>query len=254
MNNINKTLINKRFKKSINTYNENAVVQKQMAEKLISLLNNYKSSYFNTVFEIGCGTGFLTSLISENLKFNKLIINDLISEFEPIIKKELSNSNLKFIGGDIENFNFYSGNNFDLVMSNASLQWLTDFEKFVENIASVITEDGIFAFSAFGEKNLNELKTVTNIGLEYLSIKKYKDILSKYFTIEHVEEVFVKLHFETSIDIIKHLKNTGVNAVSENCWTKNDFVKLDKEFTKHFTDDEGFYITFNPSYFICRKK
>ena len=51
---INKELVKKRFSKSLDTYEDNAFVQKEMGAKLISLLEKKE---FNTIFEIGCASG-----------------------------------------------------------------------------------------------------------------------------------------------------------------------------------------------------
>ena len=63
---MNKELIQKRFTKNLKTYNDNAKIQKIMAEKLLSYLDN---NYYNNILEIGCGTGLLTSLAVQKLQF-----------------------------------------------------------------------------------------------------------------------------------------------------------------------------------------
>ena len=207
MNKVDKSLVNKRFKKSIYTYDDNAIVQKEMANNLIHLLSTYDLYDFNTVFEIGCGTGFLTELLTQSTKYKKIILNDLILDFEGIIQNKINSEKIEFIGGDVESINFSEFKTCDLVISNASLQWLNDFETFADNVSSKIPENGIFAFSSFCQENMIELKKISGIGLNYLSLSKYKEILSKYFIVQYAKEEFVKLHFSCSIDIIKHIKN-----------------------------------------------
>ena len=63
---INKELMRDRFAKNLDSYNDNAKVQKRMAEKLITMVKNKAPQ---KILEIGCGTGFLTELINKNLKF-----------------------------------------------------------------------------------------------------------------------------------------------------------------------------------------
>ena len=53
------TEIQKEKVKWIESYNENAKIQKRMAEKLITFVEKKE---YPKILEIGCGTGFLTSL------------------------------------------------------------------------------------------------------------------------------------------------------------------------------------------------
>ena len=50
---MNKDLIKKRFAKNLRTYNENAKIQKIMAENLIKYLDKKD---FSNILEVGCGT------------------------------------------------------------------------------------------------------------------------------------------------------------------------------------------------------
>ena len=57
---INPKLIKKQFEKSLNTYSQNAVVQKVMAEKLVDNLQKIRVDFEN-ILELGCGTGIFTN-------------------------------------------------------------------------------------------------------------------------------------------------------------------------------------------------
>ena len=74
---MNKDLIQSRFAKNLKTYNENARIQKRMAERLITFLN--KNNYAK-ILEIGCGTGFLTELINNRITFEKLTAIDIVED------------------------------------------------------------------------------------------------------------------------------------------------------------------------------
>lgn len=63
---MNKNLIQKRFAKNLNTYNDNAKIQKIMAEKLVSLSDRKD---YDSILEIGCGTGLLTEKVLKKLYF-----------------------------------------------------------------------------------------------------------------------------------------------------------------------------------------
>ena len=81
---IDKELIKNRFKKSLKTYDENAFVQKTVAEKLVNLL---PCKDFSNILEIGCGSGILTKIINEKYNPELYVINDIVAECEKYIKK-----------------------------------------------------------------------------------------------------------------------------------------------------------------------
>ena len=94
---MNKELIKKRFSKCITTYDENAKIQRRMAEKLFSYLD---TDEFERILEIGCGTGFLTKNAVNKLKFKSYIANDIIGDCQDLIEK--LSPKIEFIQGDIE--------------------------------------------------------------------------------------------------------------------------------------------------------
>ena len=75
---MNKELIQSRFSKNLASYNEQAKIQKRMAEKLISFAEKKE---YHSVLEIGCGTGFLTKKI-------QIGINSVTANYENNMKYE----------------------------------------------------------------------------------------------------------------------------------------------------------------------
>ena len=110
-----KELIKQRFSKNLNTYQENALIQKNMAEKLIQLLPERK---FDNILELGCGTGFLTKLASEKINYKSYTAIDIVQECKPFIKK--LDKNIEFLNADIETLNLTQ--KYDLIISNAVFQ------------------------------------------------------------------------------------------------------------------------------------
>ncbi len=235
----NKTLLAKRFAKSLETYNDNAKVQRIMANKLLTYLD---CSKYNKILEIGCGTGLLTELCVNKLKFQKYTANDIVPECKNYITQILPQT--EFLAGDIEECINKLDENYDLIISNAAFQWLNKFYPTVKLLVSKLTTNGILLFSTFGDRNFKEIFQITHKKLPYYSKDTLCNILSEFKPI--IEEETCVLNFQTAHDILKHLKLTGVNAIEPVSWTKSDIVKFEKEYQK--TCPTAPTLTYNPIY------
>ena len=90
---MNKELIKERFSRKLKSYNNNAKIQCQMAEKLFKMIDPVWSK--NSILEIGCGTGLLTELAVKNLNFINYTALDIVPDCEKFIKK--INSEIDFV-------------------------------------------------------------------------------------------------------------------------------------------------------------
>ena len=72
------------FDKNFETYNKNAVVQKQTAETLAKFLPENIKEYKN-ILELGCGTGFFTRELLKKTNSQNVVLNDFLIQ-ENILK------------------------------------------------------------------------------------------------------------------------------------------------------------------------
>ncbi len=218
---LNKELIEKKFQNSIDFYDKNALIQKIMADKLVSLIEKKK---FENIFEIGSYSGILTKKVIEKFDFENYLALDIVDSFEKI--KNLS-PKIKFEKCDIENFK--TEEKFDLIIANASLQWCNDFEGVVKKLKTFLKKDGILAITIFSTDNFFEIRDTFNISLKYKKIEELEQIFSKNAKI--IQEIYT-LQFENPNEILKHLKLTGVNAISDEHFgykkIKDGLLKLEK--------------------------
>ncbi len=218
---MNKELIRKRFRKNLKTYNKNAIIQNKMAYKLLSFSesNNYKS-----ILEIGCGTGLLTEKINNRFKYNNYIANDIVDECESYIKN--INPKINFINKDIEEYVDSLSTKFDLIIANASLQWLENLEEFISKLHEYLEDNGIMLFSIFGKENLREVSYITEKSLNYYTAEQISEMLKQYSPI--IEEEVHIMAFKNPKEVLNHIKFTGVNAISSESWTKKDLTNFEK--------------------------
>lgn len=233
-----KDLIKSRFKKSLKTYEAHAVVQKQMASKLVELTDK---KYYNTILELGCGTGFLTKEVVKNIDFNSYYAVDIVEDCESYIGS--ISEKIQFICEDIERLNIDIKP--DLIVSNAAFQWIEKFSEFADKINRILPDGGSFVFSLFGEDNYNEITNILPNKLNYLSPDKIKDIF-KNDKICHVQEERIVLNFNSPKDVLYHMKYTGVNALKQVKWTKHDLAEFEKQYKE--VCGEKITLTYHPIY------
>lgn len=242
---MNKDLIQKRFAKNLDTYNDNAKIQKKMAERLLSFLDRKD---FNDILEIGCGTGFLTQLVNEKFSFKTYTANDIVESCEKYVKE--INPKINFIPADIEKAVENSDKKYDLIISNAVFQWVENLESFIKLLISKLNDDGVLLFSTFGPENFREVNFVLGKTLPYYSANELQEIIKGYKSV--VEQEMHVMAFKTPKDILKHIKSTGVNALEMVSWTKTDMQKFENGYNNFCSGIPT--LTYHPIYVKIENK
>lgn len=244
---MNKELIKQRFKRKLNSYNENARIQKQMAEKLINMISPEPVNSGVSILEIGCGTGLLTELANKKFEYSNYTALDIVPECESFIKN--INQNIEFISSDVEEYIKKTDEKYDIIISNASLQWVESLPDFINKLLEKLTPKGKLLFSTFGKENFREIYYVLGKTLTYFSKSELENILKNH--LPKIEEEVRVMAFKTPKDVLKHIQNTGVNALSQEAWTKKDFISFEKEYNSFCANRPT--LTYNPIYILIQK-
>lgn len=207
----NSKLIKNQFKKSLDKYEQNAVVQALMADKLIEKLPR---NLYTRVLELGCGSGVLTKRLVKNIFYNKYYANDIVEKSKIYIDTILKD--YIFLGGNAQRLQV--NGNFDLIISNAMFQWFTNLEKALEYYQKKLAKGGTIAFTTFAPDNFKEIRDLTGLSLEYKSLEEIREISQKFFDVIYLENFDYTMTFTNPLEILAHMKNTGVNALSTKHW------------------------------------
>ena len=252
---MDKQLIANKFSKSLMSYNDEAIAQKQIVNRLFDILNSNSTSEAKHIFEFGSGTGLLSKKIVDNFSTSHIYLNDLSEAFSDFLHHQFTEKErnlLEFIIGDIEHLEFPKG--LDLIISSSTEQWIENKTLFYKKTYDALKQDGLFVFSTFGPENLIQIRNASGKSLKYFTLKEHVELLSEYFEIIYTEEEKIDLNFSSGYNIISHLKKTGVNALSKETWTKNKLKKLITEIEQHTKSKEGYTISYHPMYFVLKKK
>ncbi len=251
MADIVKEEVKRRFSRSRASYDRNAEVQRAMAELLLDrfLLVTARRE-FESVTEIGCGSGMLTDLIECRLDCNRLHLIDLVPEWEEFHRHRAGTD---FTAGDAEQIPLPAA---DLVLSNAALQWAADLPRLFDRIADSLRPGGFFGFSTFGPENLREIAALTGHRLSYRSGVELTELLDRRFEVLARHEEYRTLEFAAPIDVLRHLKATGVTAVGPaHRWTRGKLADFERTYQDTYRNADGrLPLTYHPILFIARKK
>lgn len=266
--------IAKRFAQAGQSYDEQAVIQKKIAHRLMQLIAKYagvdQSNNQKRIFEIGCGSGNLTKLFIENQSFNKLYLNDLYPEVkkhfdvDQFENKQDNNQKFKDLDpiewciGDAETIEFPKELN--LIISTSAIQWMHDLDGLFKKANQALLNHGLFCFSTFGKKNLKEIKVLTKQGLAYFGIAEIQRKLEQQgFEILYISEQVNTLNFKHPKHVLQHLKATGVTATASNFrWTKQSLENFYQGYRQFISTDEHenivYPLSYHPIYVIARKQ
>lgn len=249
---IDKAEIKHRFRRSIESYEENASVQRKIADYLFGLLARFLDYPPQRVLEIGCGTGLFTRRLRERIQPSVLYVNDLVEE---VCLRTAERCGIPFthcLAGDIEERELPGS--FDLIVSSSTFQWFASPSETLGKLASHLSPGGLLAFSTFGPRNMAELRPFACNGLQYHSKRELTACLASRFEILCFEEQCEQLYFAEAVDVLRHLKKTGVNATGSSVfWTKATLQQFACRYEKDGSG-ERFPLTYHPMYFVCRRK
>ncbi|EAH9811055.1 malonyl-ACP O-methyltransferase BioC [Campylobacter jejuni] len=216
-------------------YQKHAKVQDLMGLKLCEILKNLEISHFKKVFEFGCGRGELSKKLQNFITFDEYLKNDILDFKE-------NSSILIFDMNEIAKQDL-SKEKFDLIVSNATLQWL-DLKRIIPSLRDMLNQNGILLLSTFAEQNLKEIKQSTGFGLNYFSLNELEQIFKVYFNEVKITQELIKLSFDNALDVFRHLKLSGVNSLG--------FYPLNKGFLKEFEEKFQNKLTYHPVFILCK--
>lgn len=250
---LNKDKVRQRFTRAAATYDRQAVVQLQVAKRLMALLRKHVPHPPEQILEIGCCTGLLTARLHGIFKgISAFYVNDLVPDFFHTVSARLDHDpRLIFLPGDIEQLNI--PDNLNLIVSSSTLHWLEDLPSLFQTLCNRLAPEGTLCFSIYGPANLKELKELTGVGLDYYSLAELKSLVGSCFDILDCAEEEIPLRFNDPSALLNHLRETGVNALDSTPWTRSRLEHFQQEYTSRFGQDGRVKLTYHPIYCIARK-
>ena len=244
-----KALIKQRFSRAAHTYHSQAAAQREIALNLARILAAFDPKTEGRVLEIGCGTGFLTLELRRRWNPKFLAVNDLSDKM--LMQLADAEADMK-IEGDAETVPFPS--HLDLIASCSTVQWFENPAGFFDKCADSLSQGGLLAVSSFGERNMQEIALLTSSALQYRSTDDIASMLQRRFDVLHMSQTCFHTVFASPRQVLNHLKDTGVTGTGGSPWTRRKLTEFEERYRTEFPCEGGVRLTYNPIYFIARKK
>jgi len=154
---IDKALMRRAFAKAATTYDQVAVMQHEVGQRMLERMQLLKVQP-EIILDLGAGTGKHSVALDRLYRKARVVALDIalpMCQQARRIKPWLSK--LRCVCGDIECLPFADASA-DMIFSNLCLQWARDLDKTFAEFRRVLKPDGVLMFTTFGPDTLKELR------------------------------------------------------------------------------------------------
>lgn len=251
------TRVENSFRRGLATYHGAARAQAASAAQLIDCLTQVVSAprLFPRVFEFGCGTGHLTEAFLAQYRVTNMWLNDLVADAETIVRAKVSETqvNLQFQAGPVETV--FIPKDLDLILSGSTLQWVEDIPGLLNHLADHLAPGGLLVLSTFGEQQFTQLRALgsKSFAPSYTNADQLKHVLPASMVMRRIEQSPHDLYFPTTRDILRHLRDTGVNGRAQTPWSRRKLATFDQTYKTRFACQSGLPLTYDPVFMVAEK-
>lgn len=251
-----KQIISRKFSRAAGTYDSFSHVQKKSALRLVETLPAHFDP--STILELGCGTGNYTRRLQRAFPQAQMWVLDLSQAMVDYAREKLGEADgLHFLCADGEEFLASQKTSYDLITSNATLQWFDDLDKTFLNAANALSAKGLLHVSLFGPETLAELgqafQEVFDIQIDlpassFASLSEIQGAVEKYFSLVRCEQDLIRRGYESLSDMLRHIQKTGAGGFQQTMpvLTKSRLAKVNDWFVArggHEVTYQVYYLT-----------
>ncbi len=220
---LDKRCLRAAFERAAHTYDGVAVLQREIADRLLDRLNLMKSKP-HAILDIGSGTGYCTRKLSERYRHARVLGIDIAQAMAVQARRRSSLWNRlagkqAFVCGDGERLPVAT-DSADMIVSSATLQWCNPEVVFAE-ARRVLRPGGLLMFTTFGPDTLHELRKSWSAVDDrphvhgFLDMHDIGDMLVHAGFADPVMDVeHLTLTYGDVMEVIRDLKQLGAHNVS----------------------------------------
>ncbi|MDO8454476.1 MAG: methyltransferase domain-containing protein [Sulfurimonas sp.] len=224
--------ISSEFSRYATLYGSNNIIQNKVVKKLLQKVT-YKPQY---ILDLGCGSGALCKSIEWNYQyFCGVDFSLAMLELHPKL------DNIGSIYGDFNDettFQTLLKKRFDAILSASALQWAENLENVFKNIKLFNAPVALAIFTSNTFKTLNETALLKPL---LRTVNEVYELQKKYFDADF-EIVDYKLEFESTREMFKYIKQSGVSG-SRKVLNYKQMKQLMNEYPINYLEFEVVFIT-----------
>ncbi len=249
-----KNKIAQKFNKAAQTYDNAAIIQQEVANRLFERLEFIKLNP-EIILDIGAATGYCTGLLQKKYPKSRVIGIDIADELLKVATKK--SSKIEYQCADMDELPF-ENNSVDIIFSNMTIQWSLDLEHTLREFNRVLKPNGLVFFSTLGVDTFKELREVSNNVNNFPDMHNIGDLLlTNNFYDPVVDMEHITLTYSKFENLLKDLRQTGTNLSlnqNKNILTKTDYKKLINNYEKFRHEDNRLALTYEVIYGLAWKK
>ncbi len=238
------------FEKAAHSYDEAAVLQREIAERLLARLEYIKLTP-SRILDLGAGTGYVSKDLLQRYSRSQIVAVDISLNMLKIAAQQRHwLRKPRVVCASAEALPFTDAC-FDMVVSNLMLQWCEGLPDIFAGINRILTGNGLFTFTTFGPDTMKELRQSWAQVDGYQHTSQFVDmhdvgdaLMQAGFQQPVVDMEMITLTYSSLSSLMKDIKKIGATnaAVNRNpgLTGKQRFTALEKAY-EQFRTPEGRY-------------
>lgn len=255
---LDKRIIKKRFNRAAKSYDNAAILQEEVLNRLLKRLQ-YMRHQPETIVDIGCATGKAIRGLQKQYPRARVhaceiafeMLSQARSRYRLLARKRLVNA-------DMEQLPFRA-QSFDLVFSSQALQWSNDLRATLAEFARISRPGALLLFSSLGPATLQELAHSYSALDQYPHVHRFIDMhdvgdamLASGFAQPVVDAEIIRLEYSDFGALLADLKNSGATNADvsrrRGLMTPRQLRRLEHSYREHGFEDGKFFASYEVVY------
>ena len=243
MNERQQVRIKDNFSRAAKHYTELTGFHQHLAEELVNRLDGRLSDEL-ILLDLGTGTGRLAEILKRKIPSSRVMGVDLSFE---MMSHFSSGENVGLIQADAGRLPFRDGQ-FDMIVSNASLQWAEDLKNVFWEAKRTLRQDGALCLNLFGQKTLMEffdaIQSVGRVSPELIGRLPSEVEVKEALLVTGWGEAKVDVEerligFESFQDMLGWVKKIGGNGLRHDFYFGKKLYRQLEAFFENELQEEG---------------
>lgn len=221
---IDKQQARRAFERAADSYDQAAVLQREVADRILERLN-YIKPVPERLLDVGCGTGYTLQSLARRYPGCEIWALDVSLNMLGAARRKSTlwqrlRGRFRYVVGDAEQLPLADAS-VDMIFSSLAVQWCVDLDRTFAEMRRVLKPDGLLMFSTFGPDTLKELRTCFEQVDDYPHTNQFVDmhdigdaLLRNGFGDPVMDMEMLTVTYPDVFTIMRDLKQIGAHNVT----------------------------------------